>query len=284
VTEKRFANGDEGFFLEMVLRAYRSHKGEIEIPVRGTLSLRNPDKPRVTSKPIPFQVKEYSNDEHFIPATIEGTEGSTAKKLNVYRDLVSEDGRLDVVIRCIDRGQYLGMTQGDLFLKAAESSFGWNLTKCFFCMWLQMLLMISLGVMFSTFLNGPVALVTTLVCLIIGFSAESIFALSVGDTPGGGPLESIIRLVRQDAMTTDLDIDPTSYAVIKGIDGVALKFLDASATSLPNLPKMNTSDFVASGFDIFGGIVTRHLATTIGYILAASLIGYFFLKTREVAG
>ncbi len=279
---ERFDEAEEGVTIEMTLRAYRSYKGEIEIPVRGTLTLRNPDKPQVMSKPIPFQVKEYLVDDHFVPAEVEA-DGATGEKLNVFKDLVTSDGRLDVIVKCVDRGQYLGMTQGDVYLKAAESSFAWNLFKCFFCMWLQLILVISLGVMFSTFLSGPVSLVTTLVCIVIGFSAETVFALSVGDTPGGGPLESIIRLARQDAMTTELDVAASSYAVIKTIDTVALKVLDAVATALPNLPRMNMSDFVASGFDVFGNLVARHTATTIGYVLATGLISYFFLKTREVA-
>ena len=285
IFQPRFDEGDKGIWVQMSLRAYRSFKGEIEIPVRGTITLRNPDKPNIVSQPIEFRIKEYLLDEHYVPADLAITVDSKVKKdPNLYKDLVTEDGRTEVVIRCIDRGQYLGMTQGDVYLKAAESSFGWNLTKCFFCMWLQMLVVISLGVMFSTFLNGPVAMITTLVCLVIGFSAESVFALSIGDTPGGGPLESMIRLVKQDAMTTDLDVESSSKLVITVIDTIAMKVLDAAATSLPNLPKMDTSDFVASGFDVFGGLVARFTATTLVYVLAAGLIGYFFLKTREVAG
>ncbi len=283
VRPQRFDEGEEGITMQMRLRAYRTFKGEIEIPVRGTITLRNPDKPQVTSKPRPFQVQEYLIDEHSFDAALEGTDAGVEKELDLYQDLVSEDGRLEIIIKCIDRGQYLGMTQGDLYLKAAESSFAWNLTKSYFCIWLQMVVIISLGVMFSTFLNGPVALVSTMVCLILGFSAESVFALSVGDTPGGGPLESVIRLVRQDAMTTELDVTSSTQVIVKVTDQIIIKILDAVATALPNLPRMNTSELVANGFDVFDSLVARHMATTFGYVLATCLIGYFFIKTREVA-
>lgn len=287
VRPDRFTDGEEGLPIEVILRVYRSHKGDIESGVRGSITLRNPDRPTIESVPVPFVVQESQVDEHFIPREIEGTVGSDSAQLDVYQDLVSEDGRLEVIIRSLDRGQYLGMTQSDVYLKAADRSFALNLFKGFTSIWLQMLVITSLGVMFSTFLTGSVAMVATLVCLVLGFTAESVFELSVlqaaTETSGGGPIESIVRIVRQDSMTTDLDVETTAYTIIKYSDWVILKALDATATALPNLPKMDTSEFVASGFDVFGGLLARHIATTIAYVLITAFIGYFFLKTREVA-
>ncbi len=101
---------------------------------------------------------------------------------------------------------------------------------------------------------------------------------------GGGPIESLVRLLRQDAMTTQLDIDPIAGRIIQGADAVIIYSLDAIATSLPNLPKMlGTAEYAASGFDIFGSLLARHGVATLGYVIIAFLIGYFFLKTREIA-
>jgi hypothetical protein len=93
-----------------------------------------------------------------------------------------------------------------------------------------------------------------------------------------------VRLLRQDAMTTELDVDSVANQVIKGVDSVAIYTLDAVATSLPNLPKMlGTAEFAASGFDIFGSLLARHATSTFAYFLLAFFISYFFLKTREIA-
>ena len=54
------------------------------------------------------------------------------------------------------------MAQADLYIRAADSSFDWNFCKGYLGIWLQMVLVISLGVIFSTFLSGPVALLATM--------------------------------------------------------------------------------------------------------------------------
>ena len=208
--------------------------------------------------------------------------------LSLFDDLISEDGRMELVIRCVDRGQYLGMTQSGVYLKPGENSFAWNLTKAYVSIWLQMTMIIAFGVMFSTFLSGPVAMVATAVCVLLGFSAERVYDtrhyIDVGISRGGGPIESLIRLVRQDAMTTELDVDSVAAKVIQGTDAAIVYSMDAVATALPNLPKMvGTAEYAASGFDVFGALLARHATATLGYCLLAFLVSYFFLKAREIA-
>ena len=149
-------------------------------------------------------------------------------------------------------------------------------------------MVIAFGVMFSTFLSGPVAMVATFVCVLLGFSAEQIYDtrhyIDEGVSRGGGPIESMVRLLKQDAMTTELDVDALTSKVIKSTDAVIVYTLDAVATALPNLPKMvNTAEYAASGFDIFGALLMRHAAATLGYCVLAFVVGYFFLKSREIA-
>ena len=85
-------------------------------------------------------------------------------------------------------------------------------------------------------------------------------------------------------MTTQLDVDTTAATVIQTFDAGIVYTLDAIATALPNLPKMvATAEFAASGFDIFGALLLRHAAATLGYCILAFLVSYFFLKTREIA-
>ena len=85
-----------------------------------------------------------------------------------------------------------------------------------------MAMVIAFGVMFSTFLSGPVAMVATFACVLLGFSAEQIYDtrhfIDSGIERGGGPIESMVRLLRQDAMTTQLDVDTAAAKVIKTVD------------------------------------------------------------------
>jgi hypothetical protein len=90
--------------------------------------------------------------------------------------------------------------------------------------------------------------------------------------------------MKQDAMTTQLDVDTVAAKVIKTVDAGIIYTLDAIATALPNLPKMvGTAEYAASGFDIFGALLLRHATATLGYCILAFMISYFFLKSREIA-
>ncbi len=305
VTPERYPNG---LPIDISIRAYRSFKGDIEQVLQGSLTLKHPDKP-IESVPIPFFVDEYDIDEKVLPLDIESSadnvatstgssprgddsagngEGSSLPTLNVFRDLVNEKGELQIILKCLNRSQYLGATKSSIYLRPNENSFAWNLTKAYASIWLQMSMVIAFGVMFSTFLSGPVAMVATAVCVLMGFSAEQVYDtrhyIDAGISRGGGPIESMVRILRQDAMTTELDVDTLAAKVIKTADAGIVYTLDAIATSLPNLPKMvGTAEYAASGIDIFGALLARHAFATVGYCVLAFLVSYFFLKSREIA-
>ena len=46
---------------------------------------------------------------------------------------------------------------------------------------------------------------------------------------------------------------------------------------------VGTAEYAASGFDIFGALLCRHAAATLGYCILAFVVSYFFLKAREIA-
>ncbi|MEM6778733.1 MAG: ABC transporter permease, partial [Planctomycetota bacterium] len=171
--------------IDLSLRAYRSFKGDIETPIRGSLTLRHPDNARdLEFDPVPFYVDEYDLDEKRLPIEIqrsvevEDENGNTRQEtitLNVFDDLVDENNRLKVVLRCLDRSQYLGVTQSSVYLRPTETPFAWNFFKAYASIWLQMSMVTAFGVMFSTFLTGPVAMIATFVCVLLGFSAEQVY-------------------------------------------------------------------------------------------------------------
>jgi len=279
---------EDGVPMEMALRAYRSIKGDIISGLNGSITLRNPDNKSIESTPITFVIKEYEIAEETLPRQLEGTDGKETRTLSLFEDLVTPDGRVDVIIKCLDSEQYLGTSLSNIYLRPAETSFALNLAKSYASIWLQMVMVIAFGVMFSTFLSGPVAMVATFVCVLLGFAAEQIYSIRYymdrNESMGGGPVESMVRLLRQDAMTTQLDVDGVASQVIKSIDSVIIYILDVIASSLPNLPKMvGTAEYAASGFDIFGSLLARHGVATLGYVIVAFIISYFFLKTREIA-
>ncbi len=282
VVPSRFQGGDV-LPLEMSLQAFRTFKGDIVTGVQGEILLRNPNQ-RAESERKGFIVKEFSVDYIEIPRKQRGSIDGVPQEIDIFEDLVSEDGQLEVVIRCSDAGQYFGMAPADVYLRAGDSTFRWNLFKGYFGIWMQMVLIICLGVMFSTFLSGPVAMVATLACLILGFFGSLTLDIATGETPGGGPIESMIRMPLQTGAGVELDLgNKTLENVIKQIDKGIMFTLWTMVQAIPSLDQFNTSEFVANGYNIFGGLVARHITMTLAYFLMTSIIAYFFLKTRELA-
>ena len=152
-----------------------------------------------------------------------------------------------------------------------------------------MLIVTALGVMFSTFLSAPVALVASVAVLLVGQFREFIARLFqsqlTGDAtiaPGGGPIESLYRIVSQTSITLELDPTPAVQAM-KLVDMVLLAPMRVAAGIFPSLSTLGTGDFVAGGFDIPGDLLAAHAAETLAYVAAFCIAGAFCLRAREVA-
>jgi len=74
-----------------------------------------------------------------------------------------------------------------------------------------------------------------------------------------------------------------SRSADKLFDGVLMHLLQAATYILPDYTQFDTTEFVASGYNIFGSLVGQQLVMALVYFTAVSIAGYFFLKTREIA-
>ena len=103
-----------------------------------------------------------------------------------------------------------------------------------------------------------------------------------GAVQGGGPLESFIRIVKQQNVTTQLEPGLTT-TIVQSTDHVFMTFMTSITSLLPNFKQFSNVNYVAHGFDIPPDAVLIQLCTAAGYVAAVFAIGYFFLRTREVA-
>jgi len=278
----------EGLPLEMTVRVFRTYKGVIEKGIKGSVRVRNPAT-GLQSDPFYFTAKEFTIDSLLIPAKLATTsvDGGT-RPVELFRDIVA-DGRVEVILQCLEPAQYFGVAQADFFLRAGNGSFAFNYAKSCLGILFSMLLVTAMGVMFSTFLSGPLALLAALAVVLIGQFREFILRLFesqiTGDStiaPGGGPIESLYRIVTQTAIT--LDFEPTpAVQLMKSIDTFLLAPMRLLAGLFPSLSSLGTSDFVAGGFDIPFDLVAEHGVETLGYLLAFFIAGAFCLRAREVA-
>jgi hypothetical protein len=287
VTPERYSDPKAALPLEMNLSVFRTYKGEIERGVLGEITILNPNpEARIRSSgPIPFESHEFTAHRFSIPRELHAAPGADgrARKIDLFEDLVHE-GRVAVAIRCVENSQYFGVAQADVYLRPRDSRFEVNFAKGFFSIWLQMLLVTTFGVMFSTFLSGPVAALATAGTLVLGLFGEFIRSVATGSQYGGGPIESFIRMILQQNVMTDLEVATWMDQVIKVLDRAVMGVVYAMTFVLPNYLKFDTSQFVASGYDVYPDLVGQQVTSALLYFCGAAVVGYFFLKTREIAG
>ncbi|MBN2473725.1 MAG: hypothetical protein JXB62_03905 [Pirellulales bacterium] len=284
ITTDRFPKSSfpDGLPLEMTLEVFRTYKGQTDDPktipgILGSLSVGDPK----TGKPIEvrlFTAKDFATDVQYIPRQVETPDG---RKLDLFKDL-APDGRLEVWIRCIQPMQYFGMARADVYFRARNAQFWVNLAKGYFGIWLQMVLVIGIGAMYSTFLSGPIALLATMGTLLGGFFSRFMGDLGAGAVMGGGPIESLYRLVTQKNLIQDLE-PGLKTTVIEMIDHVLEYGLWVTSSLLPEFDRFSFSEHVAKGFDVSGNLAAQCALRSLAFLIPVFVAGYLFLKTREVA-
>jgi hypothetical protein len=284
ISEDRYP---DGLPLEMNLAVFRTYKGNIEKGVLGEITLRNPDPEAKikSSPPLPFESREFVSHRFDIQRQLEVGKNADGSPMyvDIFKDLV-HDGQIEVSIRCVESSQYFGMAQPDVYLRPRDSYFFANFAKGYLSIWLQMVLVTCFGVMFSTFLSGPVAMMATLCAIGLGFFGSLARDILSEVVSGGGPIESLIRLVTQKNTQGDLDVYPALEATIKIIDKIFLGVVEGLTFILPNYAQFDTSLFVASGYNVYAALVGQQVTMALLYAVTASIVAYFFLKTREIAG
>jgi ABC-type transport system involved in multi-copper enzyme maturation permease subunit len=253
------------FRVEMSFTIYRTTKGRVGEPVFASIKVVNP----VTGEQYEntFPVREYYTDYQMIPSSL----------------LVGSDGFLNIEVQCVSSTQYLGMAESDLFILASNGSFFWNFVRGLMGVWLQALVLTSIGVFAGTFLSWPVALLTTIAFFIGGQVAFGYLQeLSFQAQFGGGPFESLYRLISHDNQMADLT--PTVAVVTaKTLDSLVMPIMSRLVYVVPNFASLDVSNTVADGFAVTGSQVIGNALMALAYALPFSVAGFFVLKNREVA-
>lgn len=268
--------------LELNLSVYRTYKGNIKKTVTGSIEIKHPTKPK-SSEPRDFYSQEFSSQRIEIPRFLQWRDiNGTLNPVDLFTELVDEDGTVEVWVRCNEPSQYFGAAQADVYIRARDNWFYANFFKGYISIWLQMLIVVALGVMFSTFLSSIVAIGATASSIVLGFYADFIHGVATQEIFGGGPIESLIRLLTQKDVMSELEsgwitriVNVLDYFLIKGMQSVSV--------ILPDFGNFDTSKYVEYGFNIEWGIVARQGVTALGFFLILTVIGYFFLRTREIA-
>ncbi len=276
----------DGLPVELNIRVFRTYKGNIEKGILGSIFLRNP-KTGLRSDIETFEARDFHIDSRFLPRKLprlrkDQQDAGDSEMVDLFDDLVDDQGRVEVWIQCLPRAQYFGAAQADCYLQATDDRFDWNFMKGYLGIWTQMLLVTAFGVMFSTFLSGPVALAATTGALVIGFFADFTTSVATGELEGGGPIESLIRLVTQKNVTSELEQN-VATAIVQSIDAVLMIVMQSVTHVLPDFRSFSNVAWVAHGFSIPTDLVCQNLVAALAYVFGVFVGGYFFLRIREVA-
>ena len=122
----------------------------------------------------------------------------------------------------------------------------------------------------------------TIVIIFLGFFSSFAQSLADPSNVGGGPLESLIRVVTQQNMVTDLDTG-WFITIVENTDIGLSYLLYGLAFLAPDFTKFNFSNELASGFSVSNSRLFIAMALTFVFCSGFTLLGYFSLKTREIA-
>lgn len=252
--------------LQMTFNVYRTTKGAVGEPVYASIRILDFTEQIALASDI-RPIREYYTNSWKFPASV----------------LVGSRGHLKVEVKCISPTQYLGMSEGDLYILNDSGSFWFNYLKGLFGVWLQAMVLTAVGVFAGTFLSWPVALLLTIFFFLFGQIAYSFLqAIAVQSLLGGGPFESFIRMMAHNNQVSDLA--PTLPVVIaKALDSVVMPVLSRLVYVIPNLSALDVSTPVADGFALDGWDVLGKFLMALGYAVPFSIAGFFILKQREVA-
>jgi hypothetical protein len=252
--------------VEMTFNVYRTTKGKVGEPVYAEIQAINPRTGREFEGDV-FPIKEYYTNKVLLPSSI----------------LAGSGGALRLEIRCLSPTQYLGMAESDLYLLARSGNFGFNYMKGLFGVWLQAMVLTAIGVCAGTFLSWPVALLTTIAFFIAGQLAFAFLVdFSRQAILGGGPFESLIRILTHDNQMSELS--PTAGVVLaKTLDSLVMPAMSMLVYLVPNFQALDFSNMVADGFMVSWRMILLNTLLALAYVLPFSFAGYLILKHREVA-
>lgn len=197
--------------------------------------------------------------------------------------------RLTIRVKCDSRTQYVGMAKYDLYfrLDSLDPSgdrwrFAVNFFRGSFGLWLRLCLVIGLAVTFSTYLSGIISALLVLILYVGGFFQEYIQTLAMGTAPGGGPLESLYRLVQRENMMTPLE-QTAAVKIATGYDFGFRWFLRRILDVIPDVDRFDFTDKVSEGFAITGMDMFLNFLLLVAYLIPLAILAYHLIRSREIA-
>ena len=258
---------------------FRSHKGVITRPISGQIQLVNPQTKKASDwlgfPALDAQVDEFDFTRKLFTAS--------GEEIDLFKDLVSDDGRIEVHVKCMEQGQYYGFAQADCYIRRPDGSPIVNFAKVYSSIWVQAVIVIAIGVTVSTIVSGPVAMMFVAAFIILGLYRDKFVEIAEGRAYGGGPAESIVRIANQSNVMTQLDESVLATLVQSFDKYFSRPVMRGVGYCLPDFSALSTVDYAADGYNVPWDRVGQDVTAALGFVAALVVVGFFLLRTREVA-
>lgn len=231
------------------------------------------------------EVLDYAVMGVDIPAGLfrNAQKGAPAPAEVVYRDGTAGPApRLIAYVKCESPGQMLGFAEPDLYLLEGTLPFGLNFVKWAFGLWCKLCVVIGVAVACSTYLSGVLSLLMTLLVYTLGNVTEHLNDLAFGRNIGGGPFESMSRLVRAESPTAPT-VETGGGKVVLLFDKLVAWLVRRIQNVVPDIESFTWTNFVSEGFNVSGEYLVVNLLTLAGYLIPWLVLAYYLMKAREVA-
>ena len=153
------------------------------------------------------------------------------------------------MVKCETPSQFIGAARYDLYFLESEGNFSLNYFKGSVGLWFRLVIALAIAVACSTYLAGVLSFLTAMFLFIGGFFLDFIHELARGMNIGGGPLESLARLINNSTATVELDQTPTVQA-IQMFDAVCRWVFRRVINVIPDVDRYGMTEYVAQGFSI----------------------------------
>ncbi len=191
--------------------------------------------------------------------------------------------RLTVAVKCITRGQMLGMAEPDLFLLEGDRSFTENYFKAAVGLWCRVVLIIGLAVCCSTYLAGIISFLAALLLFAGGYASDHLTDMASGKSYVGGPFKAMSQLLKAEQSTAQTDPNSAITGAVEGLDKGAAWFFRRVINMVPDVYSYSWTNHLSEGFNVPAGALVMNVVVLFGYLLPWFILGYYLIRSREVA-
>ena len=191
--------------------------------------------------------------------------------------------RLRIYVNCTTGGQMLGMAEGDLYLLEGQRGFSQNYFKAAVGLWCRVVIVIGLAVVLSTYLTFVVAFLGAALIFLSGYGIEHITDVSSGQSYAGGPFKALTNLLKAETPTAQADPNSAVTNVTGFSDQFVAWVFRRVVNMIPDVESYSWTNYVSEGFDVPAECLVMNVVVTAAYLLPWFILGYYLMRSREVA-